>query len=573
MTEVVRMMTDAEFHGLLRDLQTRRSELDDVEVKAANRGTPERMYETISAFANRTGGGMMVFGLEDKTFQPIGVFNPDQLQRDLAAEASEMEPPVRLEFQSFVMEPHVIVVVQVPETDPQYKPCYYKPRGLTGGAYVRVGDGDRHMTEYEVYTYLASRGPIDDDRSVVAQATMADLDADLITQYLALLRIQRTDARYLRGSTEEVLRTLGITAATDHGDAPTLAGLLTFGIYPQRLFPSLVITLTVQGTDAGTERFAANFKAEGPILDMLKQAMAWMQRNIRTRTLITGLIHQEIAEYPLDALREALVNAVVHRDYSRYALGTQVQVRLFPDRIEIQNPGGLFGPVSVDRLGEPGLQNTRNTLLARLLEDLGPMENRGSGIRTILQALRQAHLAPPRFEDTRTSFRVTFFNHTLLTHEALDWLQRFAGVPELSDRQRYALVFLRQQGRLANRDYQMLNAVDARTATRELRGMVDAGLVEPVGSRGGAYYQLAPSRAVQARLPMQAASQGIPASCQGVYDLVREGGPIGPAEIAQRLGLGRQQVNYRVSRLLAMGLIRATEPHPRSRNQKYIAAD
>ena len=107
------------------------------------------------------------------------------------------------------------------------------------------------------------------------------------------------------------------------------------------------------------------------------------------------------------ARREALVNAVAHRDYSRYALGTQVQARFFPDRVEIQSPGGLYGALPVELLGELGVQNTRNGVLARLLEDLGPTENRGTGLAAMASAMRSSRLAPPEFADAPTYFRVT----------------------------------------------------------------------------------------------------------------------------------------------------------------------
>lgn len=573
-----RLLTQDEFTALLDELRLRQSEFEDIEAKAAQRGTPERIYETLSSFANRTGGGTILFGIDDESREPVGVGNPDQLQRDVAAKASEMEPPVRVQIQPFVIGGKVVVVAQVPETEPQLKPCYYRPAGLSAGAFIRVGDGDRRMTEYEIYTYLSSRGQVLDDRSAVLGATLEDLDADLIAQYVAKLRAEKPGARYLHRPQSQLLRTLGILASDQDRDIPTLAGLLTFGTYPQQFYPGLVITLTAT-SDASRpsgERFADNLKAEGTILEMLKQAMAWLQRNLRTRTLVTGLIHQDIPEYPLEALREAIVNAVVHRDYSRYVLGTQVQVRLFPDRIEVQNPGGLYGAVTVDRLGEPGMQSARNQYLAKLLEDLGPMENRGSGIQTMLQAMRQAHLAPPRFDDNRTFFRVTFSNHTLLTDEVIAWLGQFAHVPQLNDRQRYALAFLKEKGKMVNRDYQLLNNVDARTASRELRGLVETSIVETVGTRGGAYYQLAPKvPKVSPWLSNDVTQkpQPVPEKYRPVFELVQVRGPISASDIADALGVSRRGVNYILGKLAELNLIKATASSPRSRNQAYTTKD
>lgn len=571
-------MNRSELEQLLLELNQRRSEFEDIEAKAAKGGTPQGIHETLSAFANRSGGGTILFGIDDKTLTPIGIGNPDQLQKDLAAKASEMEPPLRLKMYPHQLGDKLVLVVQVPEVDAEQKPCYYKPSGLPGGAYVRVGDGDRRMTDYEIYMLRNAQKTVSDDRSPVEDASIEDLDLELVNRYLEKLRRAKPHARHLQGSKEKVLRTLGVLARDFGRDVPTLAGLLTFGRYPQQFYPNLIIAVTVfpAGAEAGTQRFVDNARVEGNIAEMLEEATHVIHRNLKTRTLITGLMHQEIPEYPLDALREALVNAVVHRDYSRFALGTQVQVRIFPDRIEIQNPGGLHGPVTIDRLGEPGVQSTRNALLARLLEELGPMENRGSGIQTILKAMRQAHLAPPRFEDRGTLFKVTFNNHTLLTDDVLKWLQQFAAMPLLNDRQRYALAYLRAgSNRLVNRDYQMLNNVDPIVASRELRGLVDAVLLEPFGTRGGTYYQLAPSvrgPGGQIQIELVASLPTVPENYRPVYEVIRSRGPIRTVEIADQLGLKRSTATYVIRQLIDLGMVRPTQKS-HARNQAYVVTD
>lgn len=568
------MLTRSDFESMLGALHERRSEFDDIEVKAAVGGTPERLYETLSSFANRSGGGTIIFGVDDRTLTPVGVGNPDQLQRDVAANASEMVPPLRLGMQPFTVDKKVMIVVQVPEADPKDKPCYYKAAGLYAGSYVRVGDGDRRMTEYEIHTYLSSRGPVTDDRKPVPGASLDDLDRDLVTGYLARLRSARPGASYLHQVDDPTLmRTLGILTAEADRDVPTLAGLIVFGRYPQKYFPNLVIALTLQsdGTVGGSERFADSLKAEGPALSMLEQAMSWLSRNLGKRTIVNGLLHQEVPEYPLPALREAIVNAVVHRDYGSYAAGTQIQVRLYPDRIEIANPGGLYGPVTVDRLGEAGLQATRNSVLARMLEDLGPMENRGTGIRTMLDTMRQANLEPPQFDDSRTMFKVTFRKQVLLTEDALAWLTQFTPRTGLNDRQRYALVFLRQKGRLTNHDYQRLNSVDPRQAARELRGLVDAGIAETRGTRRGTYYQLRGNHAKYAQFDGDSRTrQHLSTTNQAVLDLVRVRGPIRAAEIALTLSIARPTANAALRTLVSTGLVRPTQPGMRARNQTYV---
>ena len=158
--------------------------------------------------------------------------------------------------------------------------------------------------------------------------------------------------------------------------------------------------------------------------------------------------------------------------------GSYIQIRMFADRLEVQSPGGLFGNVTVDNLEDE--HSTRNARLMRMMEDMQVVENRGSGISAMLHAMREANLEPPRFDDRRASFKVTFHNHTLMTPEAISWLNQFSHFP-LNDHQRLALVYLRQHSHIDNRDYRRLNRVDTIAAGQDLRGMVQTGLVEQTG--------------------------------------------------------------------------------------------
>ena len=163
---------------------------------------------------------------------------------------------------------------------------------------------------------------------------------------------------------------------------------------------------------------------------------------------------------------------------------------MFSDRLEIDNQGGLFGHLSEDSIGIEA-PTARNAVLMRMLEDMDIVENRGSGIRAMVDAMRSVHLAPPKFKNNHTSFKVTFYNHTLLDKETLEWLNRFNTIP-LNDNQRFALAYLRRNPsthQITNRDYQRINSVDSVQATKELGDMVKrAGVLVQHGTRGGAYY-------------------------------------------------------------------------------------
>jgi ATP-dependent DNA helicase RecG len=344
---------------------------------------------------------------------------------------------------------------------------------------------------------------------------------------------------------------------------PTLAGLLTFGTYPQQFLSQLVITFVqfygiteTEKTPRGA-RFLDNRKFEGPIPEMVTDTVNHVLASIRKSSLIDGLFRRDVPEYPEEAVREAVLNAVAHRDYSPYVRGSYIQVRLFADRLEVQSPGGLYGNVTEENLEEES--STRNSVLMRLMEDLHLVENRGSGIRAMLEAMRRANLEPPRFDDKRSSFWVTFRNHTLMSPEAITWLNQFAGLP-LNDRQRLALVYLRYNEQITNSDYQRLNQVDALTAGRELRGLVQAGLVEQESARRWTYYTLIVPRG----MPGQ---QATPSQEDQILTYARENGSIGSSECQALLKVDYRRAWYLLKKLSESGQL---APSGKGKGRRYF---
>lgn len=380
----------------------------------------------------------------------------------------------------------------------EFKPCYYKPAGLHGGSYIRVSDGDRKMTDYEIYMYKSGRSQATDDVQPVVRAKLEDLDDRAIERYINKLQEKRPGSRLLSLPREQLLKTLNILTEYEGKLVPTLAGMLMFGTFPQQFFPSLFVAfLLYAGTSQDEkgprgERFLDNRRLDGTIPEIIAEAEKAIVYNMRRSTVVSGLWRNDIDEYPRIALREALINALGHRDYSHYALGTHIQIRMFTDRLEIENQGGLYGHLSEDTIGIEA-PTTRNAALMRMMEDMDLVENRGSGIRAMIESVRAAHLAPPKFTNNHTSFKVTFYNHTLLDKETVEWLNKFSLI-DLNDNQRFALAYLKRNPftpKLTNRDYQRINSVESVQATRELGDMVKrAGVLLQHGTRGGAYYTL-----------------------------------------------------------------------------------
>jgi ATP-dependent DNA helicase RecG len=293
-------------------------------------------------------------------------------------------------------------------------------------------------------------------------------------------------------------------------------------------------------------RFVDNRRFEGPILEMIQDAETYIMSAMRKSSLIDGMFRRDIPEYPKEVLREGLANAIAHRDYSPYVRGSYIQVRMFANRLEVQSPGGLFGNVTIDNLEDE--HSTRNSRLMRMMEDMHVVENRGSGIGAILYAMREANLEPPRFDDRRTSFTITLHNHTLMTPKAIQWLNRFSHLP-LNDHQRLALVYLKQNHDIDNQDYRRLNRVDMMTAGQDLRGMVQADLVEQTGVGRWTKYRLKVSEGKSNAVPLGKNEDEILAH-------VQRHGSITNAECRKILGTNLTDTSYLLKKMTEKGVIK-----------------
>lgn len=566
-------MTDEELTELIEVLRRRGTDLEYVEAKRSAQALPKRLWETLSAFANQRGGGVLVLGLdESQGFATAGVRDIGKVQADLASVCDQMEPPLRPLIGVHDFEGGQLVVAEVPEVPLEQKPCYYRGSGLYAGSYVRVADGDRQMSQYEVHLLLESRGQPQHDLEIVEGASRDDLDGGLLQGLL--VRVRQRRPRLAGLSDDELLRQLHIADAKGQ---VTLAGLLCFARYPQQWFPSLTVTFVhYPGTRADEvgprgERFLDNRRFDGPLTVALDDALQTIVGAMRRRSLIQGLIRQEIPEYPPVAVREALVNAVAHRDYSSLARGSHVQVQMFRNRLEVQNPGGLFGPVNEDNLGEPGVQAARKQFLMQILEDLGPAENRGTGIVTMMRAVRESQTSPPEFEDRRTYFRVVFGNDAMLDDATVEWLNQFKAL-SLTEKQRMALAYTLQQQEIDNGVFRRLTGADSREATTELQDLVRQGLLQQIGTRRWTTYSLSPEAAQTPEgEELHTTGRRLVATDrrERIYDLIAERGTISARSISTELGIPRPTVNYDIRKLIEEGRVERTTEDPQDRRAEY----
>lgn len=575
-------MTNEELVEHIRTLRSFETDHQHVEAKRAKSELPKRLWETISAFSNTPGGGVLILGLnEEKGFEASGVKDAGKISADLASVCDEMVPPVRALIKPHEFEGSNLVVAEIPEVPIDQRPCHYKGAGLTHGAFIRVGDGDRRLTSYEVQLMRSLGTQPQHDREVVPGSTMGDLNEALTAVFLE--RIRQNRASMAARSDAEVLKLFGVTASPGGEGELSLAGLLALGEAPQVTFPELsLIFVAYPSTRPGEpgprgERFLDEARLEGPIPSMVDQALKVMQRNMTRRAVVQGLGRSNEWEYPLTALREAVVNALVHRDLSPMARGTPVQVQMYPDRLEVVNPGGLHGPVTVDSLGDTGISSSRNATLMRILEET-PVpgsnhlvcENRGSGIAAMISALRTAGMSPPEFSDRISAFSVSFPNHTMWDDATLAWLRQI-GAEGLRDSQQAGLALLRSGVALSNEIYRRYNNVDSRQATRELRELVSLGLVEPVGSgRWTTYRRPGQDGPSEPELDLGLDESG--SLDDRILAALEVHGELSRAALAELVGDADRAVRYRLRHLVREGLVETTQESPRSPKQTYRLA-
>ena len=272
------------------------------------------------------------------------------------------------------------------------------------------------MTDYEIYALQSYKNHIFEDTRSNKRANIDDLDKITLESYIDKIKIEKPN--FSKNDFNKCLKLSGIIDISEEKIYPTLAGTLIFGEYPQSFYPQLFVACTVipgiKIGDTGSlgERFIDNKRVEGTIEEMLEGTMNFLQRNMKTSIIINSNGNRvNRTEYPMEALREAIANALIHRDYSTQTENAYISVYMYNDRIEIINPGALYGTNRLDKLGTATTMEARNTTIVRILEEKGSViENRHSGIPTMRREMKNYGLPEPEFYEERDSFKVIFRN-------------------------------------------------------------------------------------------------------------------------------------------------------------------
>ena len=524
------MMDDGDYTARMAELielmRLIGNDTQQCEVKECKRRISSTITDTLSAFSNGN-GGYIILGLSEKHgFTPVEGFNARAMQEALSQACEKMTPVVRPVIVTCPFEGANLVFAVVDEMMPRAKPCFLTASGPYAGSYIRTGDGDRRMTAYEVDRLMEEQRQPDYDLGIVPGATLDDLNPALV--YGLLQRERELHPRVFDGRSDTgMMRDLRVLidedearalhpdgthdgthgdadagadpegrgdgeaapGATGHGDAvlrPTLAGLLAVGRFPQKFYPRLNVTIAVFPGTSREEVFVEGAQlvtAEtitGPIPvmidDTVESLMSW-----------TAGAPDTEPDYPRAVLREVIANALMHRDYSPDAQGTPVQVNVFTDRIEVVNPGGLFGAVTKRTLASPASSSTRNPFLFSLLQSTPypgggqTIDSDGTGYQSIEAALRREGREPARIDNAIERFAIT--------------IPRRRGGPDDVGERNFAqriMTFLERHSRAGVRDLMVELGMSPIEVATGLRALKNKGLVssETVIAQPQRYYHL-----------------------------------------------------------------------------------
>jgi ATP-dependent DNA helicase RecG len=554
-------------------------EFEDVEVKRASGGLPRSVAETMSAFANSR-GGIIILGLDERAgFAAVGVSDPVALRDELAGVArAQLTPALAPIIDTVPFEGVILMLAEIEALPSAQCPCYVTTRGLYNGAFVRVGDGDQRLTPYEIDRLRENSGQPRWDEEPVPRATAKDLDRGAVSRLIETAT--RNSPRSFSGLSEpDALARLGVLVSHEGSLVPSLAGLLSVGTYPQQFFPQLMVSLAVYPHEnagqagPGGIRFLDSAAVGGTVPTMVTDTIQAAQRNLRKGSRVVGAGRDDYWEIEPEVIREAVVNALMHRDYSPQARGTQIQVELFPDRLTVTSPGGLFGNVRLETLGQSGTSSSRNARLAAMLQEAGDphtgrpvAENRGSGISMMISQVRRDTGLVPLFAANLDEFRVTIPRTSLVTPELRAWARRLSRGQDLSEAQSSVLA-------LASAGYDVdvallrrlgLSSSDGRRQLSQLR---DLGLLQPRRARDDGSYRLASGLAdIAARdETLSSSGSGLP---KRILEALGETDSASREELQAATGASRSSVTNALDDLITNGAVEATAP-PRSPNRRY----
>lgn len=430
---------------------------------------------TFVAMAN-TSGGTVLLGVSPRSGQIQGISNLRDTHDRIFQAALLADPPLVLPLPVLqnIEESQVLWI-----TVPAGLPYVYS---MEGRYLWREGSRNTPIPARWLRQLLLERGAVQFETQIPPGATLDDLDMAQVNAYVERFRFLVVDGAGLGSDlAAEFLLQRGCLKRENGKLHPTYAALLLFGHHPQRWLPAAtILSARFSGVTFGDQYIKQGIN--GSLPEQLHQAELFVRDNLRSVVRLLGLRNQETLEYPFEAVRELLVNAVAHRDYNLQ--GDCIHLNIFSDRLEVTSPGELPGPVTLKNLLEARF--SRNAIIVQVLADLGYVERLGYGLERVVNLMGENGLQTPRFEEHAGTFRVTLLGEP--SHEALQFDTAQYG--DLNSRQQRALTYLAKHQRITNREYQTLCPdVHPETLRRDMADLVNRQVLLKIGDKRATYYK------------------------------------------------------------------------------------
>ncbi len=539
----------------------------DYEAKSCAMTLSKSVWESVSAFANTDGGTLLLGVDENKNFTVPPQFDADKTinqfvdgMGDGSKDGAKVVSPPPYSIHRDTLDGAQMVSVQVHENDAAHKPCYVKTKSVSTGSYKRQDDKDILLSPTELFEMQNVYEPSEADRTPITDADRGDLDDATVA---AIIDAHR-DTKALRGAHSEMqqLERLNILDKKGH---VRLAGVLIAGAYPQQFFPRLYVDVAVHPginkSQDGEVRFLDRVQCDGRLQEMVDDAVKAVLRNLRTYSLIEGTGRRDVPEIPTTVLREAIANAVVHREYDALFRNDPVNIDIYSNRVEISSPGGLWGGKTLQNLAN-GVSRCRNATLMQLLQktplirgdnDGSAVEGQGSGIQFMINRMKELSLAQPDFQPTFDRFRVILYRGGAELAMNQQWVRSHVG-HDLPGRESSVLHTVRALGRASVHDIRDRLGYDSDDIRAMLATLAEAGLIRQVST--DVYEPLeTPTIANTGNVPTPPAAAL--SSRQAIIDAIPTSGTISARDIAESTGKSLPTVRRILHELVDDGTITA----------------
>lgn len=447
-----------------------------IEFKSAKGGLPKKtLWRSITAFFNSPGGGSIIFGVEESAgkITVVGLGNLEKFQQDLVSYITQKIIGYGdYKIEHLTIDGKDLISLIITELEVSKKPSYYKAIGMPRGACIRKGSSNKQITDEELKSFLRYSPQYQYDKKALKFLTLEDLDLNKIKTFLKN-SAKRTGRKIQTSVNNKLLKNLFLVSEENNKIYPTLAGYMIFAQGdPQNtgdLSRYSVQCVRYAGTSVASPIIDKQ-EVFGTLDQQIDQSHKFILKNINLSARIVGAKRVEKYEYPEDALREAIVNALVHRDY--IITGTYVQIAVFSNRIEISNPGILPPGVTISNLKES--QFSRNEVIANILRSMDYVEEFGRGIDLIYSRMKDWGLIEPLFKNKSNMFKVVFLGKAF---------------SDLNKRQINIWYFLQQNDQINFKQAKkLLPNVSKATIINDLKKMIENEMIEKKGASVNTFY-------------------------------------------------------------------------------------